>query len=70
MCYVKIVSGGSDGRSNRYVLRGVQQLHGGVQQLHTNNNNNNTINRTINKGAKAEKKKKKKSRKSTAGLNV
>ena len=59
--YIEIISGGNDGRSNRYVLKGVSQKDGGVSQkdrgvshVHTNNN---TINKTINKGAKAEKEK-------------
>ena len=60
MCYVEIVSGGSDGRSNRYVLKGVRQVDGGVRQadggIRQADCNNNTINKTINKSAKAEKK--------------
>ena len=52
--YIEIISGGHEGRSNKYRLKGVHQTDGGVHQtdggVHQVNCNNNTINRTINKG--------------------
>lgn len=52
--YIEIISGGNDGRSNKYRLKGVAQNDKGVAQndrgVAQNDTNNNTINRTINKG--------------------
>lgn len=52
--YIEIISGGNNGRSNKYILKGSPQgtegspqRTGGSPQWATNNN---TINRTINKG--------------------
>lgn len=52
--YIEIISGGNDGRSNKYRLKGVTQSDKGVTQsdrgVTQRYTNNNTINRTINKG--------------------
>ena len=52
--YIEIISGGHEGRSNKYRLKGVAQSDGGVAQSDGGvaqcDCNNNTINRTINKG--------------------
>ena len=52
--YVEIISGGHEGRSNKYRLKGSQEMTGGSHEMtggsHQMATNNNTINRTINKG--------------------
>lgn len=59
--YIEIESGGNQGRSNRYVLKGENKVQGGANKVQGGANdvrtNNNTINRTYNKGANAEKEK-------------
>ena len=52
--YIEIISGGNDGRSNKYRLNGSPQGTGGSSQKSGGSSqratNNNTINRTNNKG--------------------
>ena len=52
--YIEIISGGHEGRSNKYRLKGSQEMTGGSHEMtggsHQMATNNNTINRTINKG--------------------
>ena len=60
--YVEIISGGHEGRSNKYRLKGVAQSDGGSAQNAGGSaqcaSNNNTINRTINKETFDERRKK------------
>ena len=52
--YIEIISGGNDGRSNKYRLKGSRQSAEGSRPSaggsRPSATNNNTINRTINKG--------------------
>ena len=44
--YIEVISGGNDGRSNKYILKGVSQEDRGVSQGYTNNIQ---LTKTINK---------------------
>ncbi|MBR1603966.1 MAG: helix-turn-helix domain-containing protein [Synergistaceae bacterium] len=60
--YIEIISGGHEGRSNKYILKGSQEMTGSSHEMtggsHQMATNNNTINRKINKETFDERRKK------------